>query len=844
MQKNNFLRSFCCFLLFAFSLVTTAQETNNVVPLLNYIQQLEQNFNIRISYVNKDIESYNIQPSASTSLGEILKYISKKTDLTLTKLNERYYALSKENTISIHAKILDNYEQNTVNGTTIEVLESNLATVTDTTGYFSLNNVPKDAIIRVRFIGFKTMHINARELDSNNPIKTFLLRQHYVALKEVIVSKFLTTGLSKSKDGSIVINTTNFGILPGLIEPDVLQTVQALPGIKSSNETVSDINVRGGTNDQNLVLWEDIKMYQSGHFLGLISAFNPYLTNNVNIIKNGTSPQYGDGISSVIDMRTNNKVDNSFLGGGFNMISADVYAQVPITKKSAFQFSARRSITDFLNSPTYNRYFDKTFQDSDIDKNTTDNDITREEDFYFYDITAKGLYNITEKQKLRFSFIHMNNALDYQETNNNNETALSNLDQQNTSFGGSLESSWTSRFSTKVNAYRTSYKLNTKAVSNNKEQELQQTNKVLENGVKLNTNYKLTNKINLLNGYQLIETGIVNFTNVTQPPYKKNIKGVIRAHSIFSEIDYQTIKLKVRAGARVNYIENINTFKRWIVEPRLNINYNVATNFNASLLGEFKSQTTNQIIDLEQNFLGVEKRRWILADEDELPITTSKQLSLGFNYDKNSLYIGIEGFYKDVEGISTQTQGFQNQDQFNGEIGKYNIKGIEFLINKKATNYSTWLSYTYNLNNYVFKDITPNTFPNNLDIRHTITFAANYNYKNFKIGVGVNYNSGKPYTEPEEGNNALDLLSFPAKINYKDPNSSRLPNYVRADLSALYNFKICKKYKATLGASILNILNKENILNRYYRVVNDNEIETVESISLGITPNASFRINL
>ncbi|MCL5245110.1 TonB-dependent receptor [Cellulophaga sp. 20_2_10] len=843
MQKNNFLKSFCCFLFFAVSLLTTAQETSNAIPLLNYIQQLEQEFNIRISYVNKDIDSFNIQPSTSTILGEVLKYISKKTDLTLTKLNERYYALSKENTISIHAKILDNYEQNTINGATVEVLESNLAIVTDAMGYFKLTNVPKDAILRIRFIGFKTMHISAKELDSSNPSKTFLLSQHYVALKEVIVSKFLTTGLSKSKDGSIVLNTTNFGILPGLIEPDVLQAVQALPGIKSSNETVSDINVRGGTNDQNLVLWEGIKMYQSGHFLGLISAFNPYLTNSVTITKNGTSPQYGDGISSVIDMRTNDKVANSFLGGGFNMISTDVYAQVPITKKSAFQFSARRSITDFLNSPTYNRYYDKTFQDSDIDNNTTNNDISREEDFYFYDVTAKILYNITEKQKLRFSFIHMNNALDYQETNANNEKSRSNLDQQNTSFGGSLESNWTPRFSTKINAYRTSYNLNTKAISNNKKQELQQTNKVLENGLKLNTNYKLTNKISLLNGYQLIETGILNLTNVTQPPYRKNIKGVIRTNSIYSELDYKATKLNARAGVRVNHIENINTFKRWIVEPRLNVNYNLAPHFNTTLLGEFKSQTTNQIIDLEQNFLGVEKRRWILADEDQLPITTSKQLSLGFNYDKNSLYISIEGFYKDVEGISTQTQGFQNQDQFTGEIGKYNIKGIEFLINKKATNYSTWLSYTYNINNYTFKTITPNTFPNNLDITHTVTFAGTYNYKDFRFGLGVNYNSGKPYTEPKEGINALDLLSFPTKINYKNPNSSRLPNYVRADVSALYNFKLSKTCNATFGASILNILNKENILNRYYRVTDENEIETVESASLGITPNISFRVN-
>ena len=841
MLRNKFFRViFYCFF-FAISYVTSAQETSNTIPLLKYIQQLEQTFNIRFSYVDKDVESFNIKPSTSTNLNNILSYITTKTDLKLTQLNKRYFALSKENTISIHAKFLDNFEQNTINGASVEVLQHNIATVTDSTGYFTLNKVPKNAVIRIRFIGYKTLHFNATELNKNKPVNTYLLSQHYVELNEVIVSKFLTTGLRKSKNGSIVLKTTDFGILPGLIEPDVLQTVQALPGIKSSNETVSDINVRGGTNDQNLVLWEDIKMYQSGHFFGLISAFNPYLTKSVSITKNGTSPQYGDGISSVIDMRTNNNVKDSFYGGGFNMITADIYAQVPITNKGAFQFSARRSVTDFLNSPTYNRYFDKTFQDSDIENDTEDSEVTRKEDFYFYDITAKAMYNINKNHKVRFSFIQMNNALKYAETNANEENSNSSLDQQNTSFGGSLQSTWNSKLTTKINAYRTYYNLNTLAVTNR--QELQQNNKVLENGLKLNVNYKINSTMGILSGYQLIETGILNLTNVTQPPYRKNIKGVIRTNAIFSELNYNTTKLKAQVGARLNYIENLNTFKRWILEPRLNINYSIATYFNASILGEYKSQSTNQIIDLEQNFLGIEKRRWILADEDELPITTSKQLSAGLNYDKNSIYIGIEAFYKNVEGISTLTQGFQNQDQFNGEIGKYNIKGVEFLINKKANNYSTWLSYTYNLNNYSFKDITPNTFPNNLDIRHTITFATTYNYKNFKIGAGINYNSGKPYTEPEEGNNALDVLSFPNKINYKDPNSSRLPSYVRADLSALYNFKINKKYKATIGASVLNVLNKKNILNRYYRVTNDNEIETVESVSLGITPNASFRIS-
>ncbi len=843
MLKNKHLKFIFYLLFLTFTTFIKAQNKRASLPLIVYIQELEEEFNIKFSYINTDIESYSIIPSNEKNLEDILNYIRKEAGLKLLKLSERYYTLSVKKFISVCATILDNYEQNTINGASVEVIGENNATITDNNGSFVLKDIDKEAIIKIRFIGFKTLHIKSKELITKNPCKTFSMDPHYEELEEVVISKFLTTGISKTLDGNIVLNTSNYGILPGLIEPDVLQTVQALPGIKSINETVSDINVRGGTNDQNLILWEGIKMYQSGHFFGLISAFNPYLTNKVTITKNGTSSLYGNGISSVIDMRTNNTINENFFGGaGFNMISADIYGQIAITKKSAFQFSARRSVTDFLSSPTYDMFFDKAFQDSKIESKPNDKEITRKEDFYFYDFTAKALYNINKNQKLRISFINMNNALDYKETKNE-KSNFSTIDQRNTSFGGSLESNWNTNFSTQLNAYYTYYNLNASTSSSDANQQLEQTNNVLENGIKLNTSFKVSNSLSWINGYQLIETGITNFTNVTQPPYRKNIKGVIRTNAIYSEMNFRNEKINATGGVRVNYIENINTFKRWIFEPRININYKLSKNIDTEVLGEFKSQYTNQIIDLEQNFLGVEKRRWILANEDNLPITTSKQASLGLNYDYNNLHIGIDGFYKDVEGISTLTQGFQNENQFNGEIGKYNIKGVEFLINKKASYYSIWLSYTYNINNYTFKAIIPNNFPNNLDITHNLTFAGTYNYKSIKLGIGLNYHSGKPYTEPQEGDNALNLLNFPAIINYKSPNSSRLPYYLRTDFSAIYNFKINKKSNATIGVSVLNILNKKNILNRYYRVTPANEIETVESASLGLTPNVSFRIS-
>ena len=828
-----------------------AQENSTQkVNLIGYLEELEREFNIKFSYVDQDLGQLQFSIPSTNSLPLILEELRNQTLLDITQLNDRYFALSKSKFVDICAKVVDNFENSTIVSATVEVLGSNISQVTDMKGQFQITKVPRNANIAIKHLGFKTKYLSAEELAANNSCKTILLSPNYQQLDEVIVYQFLTTGITKEPDASIELNTDKFGILPGLIEPDVLQTIQALPGIKSVDETVSDINVRGGTNDQNLVLWDGIKMYHSGHFFGLISAFNPYLIENVNIIKNGTSVQYGDGVSSVININTRNKISDSFVGGaGFNLLSGDVFGQLPLSKKISVQFSGRRSTTDFINTPTYNRFFDKVFQDSEVKENENSpnpENTVRDEDFYFYDFTGKLLYDINENQKARLSFINTNNHLKYTEKTGDG-TAKSLLDQTNLSFGGSLESKWTPRWSTHLNLYYTRYNLDSQNIPS-PSQQLYQSNQVLEKAIKLNTYYHLGQNLGWLNGYQLNEVGITNFTQVSQPSFKSNIKGVIMTHSLFSELDYKSKneKFHARGGLRLNYIKNLKTFKTFdevILEPRLNMNYALTDGFKAELLGEFKSQTTNQIIDLEQNFLGVEKRRWMLSDNDVLPITKSKQISLGLNYDKNTLYVGVEGFYKKVDGISTATQGFQNQDQFSGEIGKYDVSGIEFLINKKTATYSTWLSYAYNTNNYTFENITPQQFPNNLDIRHTLTFAGTYTYKGFRMGLGANYHTGRPYTKPQEGNNAIIRNVFPNQINYMEPNSSRLPAYLRADASFIYNFKMGQGIRSSVGASVLNLLNKKNILNIYYRINEENEIETIERVSLGITPNFSFRMS-
>jgi outer membrane cobalamin receptor len=822
-------------LLFSFKSGSAQTTSASEVQITSLLQELESQFNIKFSFVDDDLANIQIKNPRLQNLADIFKFIEEHTPLSIEKLNERYYSVVKRKSVTVCAFVLDNYKKNTIPGASVQVLGTEKAIITDANGGFTISDVAVNGLLEIKHLGFKTLFIRAAEL-AKSPCTTLTMALVYQELEEVVVYKFLTTGLSKLNDGRIELATEKFGILPGMTEPDVLQTVQALPGVKSVDETVSDLNIRGGTNDQNLLLWDGIKMYQSGHFFGLISAFNPYLTERVTLTKNGTSALYGDGISGTIDMQTKNSIQNRFFGGaGVNLISGDLFGQVPLSNKLALQFSGRRSHTDFLDTPTFSTFSEKAFQDTDVASSS---------DFYFYDFTGKVLYDINADHSLRVSLINMTNTVDYAEIiENSGQSNRSNLNQTNLSFGGTLESAWSNSFSSSFIAYYTNYKLN--ALTNtNGIQQLLQNNRVLETSAKLNTTFIIAPNTNWLNGYQFTETGIENITNVSQPFFESSIKGVIRSHALYTELDYVSTngKLFARIGARINYYENLDTFQEILLEPRINFSYALATNLKTEVMGEFKSQATNQVIDLEQNFLGIEKRRWILANGTELPLTKSRQASLGINYDKSSFYVGLEGFYKEVDGININTQGFQNQNQFNGEIGQYAISGLEFLLNKKNNDYSTWLSYTYNINTYTFESLTPQSFPNNLDIRHTVTLAGTYSYGPFKIGLGFNYRSGRPFTQPLP-DNPINTAVVPSEINYSVPNSTRLPEYIRADVSALYDFEFGEGVKGMFGVSMLNFTNRKNLLNTFYRLNDANTVETVQRFSLGATPNISFRLS-
>lgn len=679
-------------------------------------------------------------------------------------------------------------------------------------------------------------------IEKNNPekkIENYQLQK----LDEIVIENYLTKGLSKNIDGTTEISTQKFGILPGLIAPDIFQTIQTLPGIISVDERVSNINIRGGTNDQNLILYEGITMYQTGHFFGLISAFNPYLTKNVDVTTNGTKAKYGSGVSSLINIEKSHVIDKKAASGiGSNLLSVDGFSKFQFSKKTELQVSARRSFTDAFLSPTYDAYFERIFNNSELNvgqnnlANTTNN-----EQFYFYDASAKFLYDIDKTSKLRANFITIFNKLDYQEStiNTDNTSSGSESDLSQQSYAGEVSYSKTLNASTLLSAqiYYSNYRLRGTNLITNTSQLLLQKNQVDDIGVRLDALKTLNKNLNFNTGYQFNEVGVSNLEDVNIPRFRRFIKEVIQTHGIYGEAEFTSNSKNTygRIGLRGNYIQKFNTF---LFEPRLAFSQKFLNNFRLEILGEVKSQSITQLIDLQQDFFGIEKRRWQLANNTDIPIVKSNQISLGLNYKKRGWLLSAEGYIKNVSNITSRTQGFQNQFQFTNAVGNYSIKGIDLLVNKQFKKLSTWLSYSYSKNDFEFNDFNNgNPFPNNLDIRHIVNFSVTYEIDRLKLSSGINWHSGRPFTSPtlrQEPDNA---------ISYNLPNSERLPDYMRVDLSARYAFPVSHTVNAEVGMSIWNVLNRTNIINRFYTQDNDGLPVQNDNVALQFVPNLNFRLN-
>ncbi len=829
-------------ILLLLSLLTAkAQQGWNSIGLKSILEQISAKNKIKFNYIDEEIILFNIiPPIEKLPLAQKILYIEAKTGLVFKKINKNYYSIYNNRKLDkpLCGYLFDENTNLPIENATIAVIGTKNIVLSNQKGYFELP-ITSSNDIEFSHINYDKMTINPMELYTAT-CPNFKLIPFVQKLDEVVTQRYLTTGISKKNDGSLEIKPTKFGILPGLIEPDVLQAMQQVPGINSIDETVSNINVRGGTHDQNLFLWNGIRMFQTGHFFGLISAFNPSLAQTISITKNGTSAFYDEGVSSLIAISSHTKtIEKSSNSISSNLISAEFFSKIKLSEKAAITLSGRRSLTDFFPSPTYKIYRDKVFQNTVI-TNVNNNQtikVTTNEKFYFYDFTTQYQQKIGTKSEVTMDAIVIKNSL-FINQSINNTSKNSTLSQQN--FGGTFnwKTNWNTTNYSQFQGYASSYGLTAKNEVIQSNQILNQENKVVDFGFQLKNSQLLSKTFTLNNGFQFDNSAVTNFDAINTPSFSRNIVEVLKTYALITEGIYESIdqKTTVKVGIRANYFDK---FKTTLIEPRLQFNQALSRTIRLEILGEQKSQTLSQVIDLQQDFLGIEKRRWTLANNNTIPIQKSNQVSLGLYFKNNNWLLSIDNFYKKITGITSSSQGFQNQLEFVKSTGNYGVLGTELLVQKNFGKFYTWMSYSYNENKYQFNTLSPSEFINNYELKHCVSWAGIYEWNSLKFALGCKWHTGKPITTPQS-----TIINTNNTIVYNTPNNSVLPDFFQFNFSASKNWNLSKNTTLQTNIAVLNILNTKNSINKFYRVnTTNNSIESVSTYALGRTPNLNVKLS-
>ncbi|WP_378178366.1 TonB-dependent receptor plug domain-containing protein [Aquimarina sp. SS2-1] len=874
-KKLVFFLFFCHYIAFSQEVKLTNTDKNQSLSevLEAFKSQRQLNFSYDVEAIkNIVLHLQNVELSIS-SLQEIIEF---QTPFLLQKISDTDYIIVKNTkVVNICGVVIDADSKFELPQADI-LLHKKTIGLTDKNGEFELQLLPSDSI-SISYFGYRNRTVKISEL-SHNRCDTIRLQPEIQNLGQVLVKEYLTGGIQKNQDASVNISTKKLRILPGLAEPDVLQSLQLLPGISSPTEDPAGLYIRGGTPGQNLVLWDGIKMYQNGHFFNQISSFNPFITKNVRVYRGGTSVRYGDRISGVVVIESDDDLTEEIqVGGGLNLTHADAYVKLPLSRKLGIMLAGRRSTTDIYQNITYNNLVRKVFQNTratipPAGSEVTPEEASREDDISFSDVNFKAIWHLDSNSTIKFSSILAENRLD----NKKNIIVEDNLNETQDilkirNLGASVHWDKTSTNSIfqNANVYYSSYDQRYALGINRPDENLTRVtnteNVVKDVGLEYSIRFPIAKNHSLHTGYQFSynETDFKFSFDLglgDDDPVILDANGT--NHTLYSEYQYKTTKTYLNLGFRASQLSNVKDF---FIEPRIFASYELFKNFTVNTSAELKNQQLNNYStygsteDGVLSTLPVADNVWILSnnsssDIDDSPsirVLKSMQFTVGALYSYNGWNFDLEGYYKkitDLSSLSDLILDIATQDDesivdiFYGEEERI---GIDFLIKKRFQNYRIWAGYSLSKTITSFPTVQDSYFVGNFDQRHVFNLSQTLKIKNFEIALGWNYATGRPFTRIIEDSDAL----FGGTIDPRGINSSRFKDYHRLDVSGVYRFKVDSKkdWNGMIGISIRNLYDRTNTIGQGYLELTDNDfnttLKTFNNASLPFTPDLVLRFN-
>ena len=328
-----------------------AKAQQDSTEMKKAIDAMQKMYSVHFVY---DSSLANIKPKGifqrSSSLPENLKRIFSGTGIRW-EIQGEYVLLFRQNNYTFSGHICEDKGETLINVTIFD-LNTQTGTLSNEQGFFSITLPEGKHKLRFSYIGYQDV---VKEVDlTSNYNGVIYLKESNTSLKEVVVVADLNASLRTTQTGKVSLTSeqlnTEFSLLSS---PDLVKTLQNIPGVASGTELLSGMYVHGGKNDENLFLLDGTPLYQINHLGGLFSAFNTDIIKNVDFYKSGFPARYGGRLSSVVDVRTKEGNTKEFHGTfSLGLLDGRIQFEGPIIKdKTSFNIAMRRSWADLITSP-------------------------------------------------------------------------------------------------------------------------------------------------------------------------------------------------------------------------------------------------------------------------------------------------------------------------------------------------------------------------------------------------------------------------------------------------------------------------------------------------------------
>lgn len=840
---------------------------DKTTSLLDFIKKLEDKYPVKFYYLPQWIESVSLENDfQGNTIGSVLGEFMAGTDLFYRVFDNASIVIAKDPSqrmkrleilgtaqreqkkinavvigsekdkgrkthVRLFGQVRDGKNNDPLAGATIYVNDLEVGKSTDNTGKYEVNLPTGVHVLSFSNVNYEEKMVDL-EIYSDGELQMSLM-ENPILLDEVVITDKAYREVTTTTIGQLQFAIAEIKKKPALLgEVDIIKQLQTMPGVTTVGEAATGFNVRGGSVDQNLILYDGVPVMNSSHAFGFFSAFNADAVRDVTFYRGGIPAQYGGRASAVLDIKTQDGDYQKWkANGGIGMLASNLTLSGPIDKgKTSISLSGRTTYSDWLVHSIRTNYADL--------KNST---VT------FYDGTAKLAHIFNDRSKLSITYY---------------------ASQDKFGLGGDSTYSWHNQAASLRYDHIFSSTLHAAFTLGHGNYGYQVSSGNLYSG--FNLKYALSFPTMLANFNW--QAGVHKISFGVQATYYSFMPGSLEPNSGLSNT--QPIEMaqqrSLESGAFVgdgislganNYVEagvrvslfgsigpaNVNTYspglpieiynqtgtlqKKGIyntyhgIEPRLSLRHSFSE--TASVKAGFNLMY--QYMQLVSNTAAITPVDIWQPSNTFFKPQVANQVSIGYYRSfKNHVFEAfIEGFYKKIRNVLDFKDGAQLilNDHLETDLiqGRARAYGVEFSLAKTVGRFSGNINYTYSRSLRTFASVNSDQainsgreFPSNYDQPNIVNVGWKYDFsRRFSFTGNFTYHTGRPISYPLR---SYFVDNVPV-LDFSNRNQFRIPDYHRLDVAFVLagNHKRHKLWSGSWTLSFYNVYGRRNPYSVFFK---------------------------